>query len=135
MSCHTILVARLREDCFREACVGASEVTAFWWFALARKWFSGRECWWERSQGVLVARVGEMLVFGRRALAGAKSQRFGSSLWREDGFRETGVGGSEVTAVWWLTLARRWFSGVVLVGAKFAVPGRTHREQAVFVGF
>ena len=63
---------------------------------------------------------------------GSKSQRFGSSLWREDGFRETRVGGSEVTALrqeigfrescgggikvtvfWWLAWVRSRFSGVL----------------------
>ena len=39
-------------------------------------------------------------------------QCFGGSLWREDGSRETCVGGSEVTAFRWVAFARRWFSGV-----------------------
>ena len=44
---------------------------------------------------VLVACSGEKMVSGRRVLVEAKSQRFGSSLWREDGVRESWVGGSE----------------------------------------
>ena len=133
------------EECFRETCVDGSEVAAFEWFALSRRWFSGLVCRWERSQGVLVARFGEKLVFGSRALAGAKSQRlvarfgekmvFGTSVlvgeklerldgsrWREDNFRDSCVCGSEVTAIWWLALARRWFSVVVCYELSAYVP-------------
>ena len=93
--------------------------------------------------------------FESHALVGSTSQRFGCSLWREDGFRETCVGVSEGAAFWWLALAIRWFPGdvcrsershfvgdldlarkcfpgVVRVGAKITAFSRTHREHAVF---
>ena len=44
---------------------------------------------------------------------GAKSQCFGGSLSREDGFRESCVGGIEVTVFRWLAQARNRSSGVV----------------------
>ena len=43
-------------------------------------------------------RFGEKMVSGRRVSVGAKSQRFGGSFCREDGFLDTCFGGSEVTA-------------------------------------
>ena len=60
----------------------------------------------------MVARFGAKLVFGSRVLMGAKSECFGGSLIREDGFRESCVGGIEVRALGWLASARIWFSGV-----------------------
>ena len=39
------------------------------------------------------------------------SQCFGGSLWRGRSLRAACVGGSDVTGVWWLSLARRKFTG------------------------
>ena len=59
-----------------------------------------------------MVRLFEKMVSGSRVLVGSKSGRFGGSLRREFGFRESAVGGRKVTAFGWLAFARRWFSGV-----------------------
>ena len=43
-----------------------------------------------------MARFGVKLVFGSRAFVGAKSQPLFGSLYRENGFRESCIGGSDV---------------------------------------
>ena len=68
--------------------------------SLIREDVPGVVCWWDRSQGSLVARFYENLIFGSRLQVGRKSQRVGGSLLREGGSRESSVGGSGVT--WWL---------------------------------
>ena len=74
-----------REGSYREACVGRSKIIS-----------------------VLVARLGERAVIGRRVLVGEKSQWLvGGSLWREGGYREACVGGSRLTVVWWFALAKK----------------------------
>ena len=66
-----------------------------------------------------MGRVGEKMVFGTRVLVRAKSQRFGGSLWREDGFREPCVSLSEVHSVLVAPFGEKMVSGrCVLVGAK-----------------
>ena len=60
----------------------------------------------------MMARSGANIVFGSRVLMGEKSECFGGSLIREDGFRESCVGGIEVRALWWLASATSWVSGV-----------------------
>ena len=83
VSCHGGLVARLDE---KVADGTRSEVTAFWWLSLAK------------------------ILFPGDVFVEAKSQRFGASLWREGGIRESCVSVSEIT--WCLVSARKWFSGV-----------------------
>ena len=54
-----------------------------------------------------VARLFEKMVSGSRVLVGSKSGRFGGSLRREFGFRESAVGGRKVTAFWWLAFCEK----------------------------
>ena len=61
-----------REGSFLEACVSQSEVSVFWWLALARRRFSGVS----------------------RGSMGAKSLCLGGSLCREGSIRGSCVGGS-----------------------------------------
>ena len=77
-----------REGSSRAARVGGSDVTVFWWLALARRQFSGT-C----------------------VLVGVRSQAFGGSLRRQGSSRAAHVGGSDVTVFWWLALARGQFTG------------------------
>ena len=60
-----------------------------------------------QSQSVLVARLIEKMVSGSRVMVGSKSGRFGGSLRREFGFRESAVGGRKVTAFWWLAFCEK----------------------------
>ena len=91
-----------REISFGESCVDGSKLRPFWWLAHSRRWIPGVVRWWDRSQGALLARFGENLIFGSRSLFGGKSQRSGASLLPEGGSRASRAGGSGVT--WWLTL-------------------------------
>ena len=64
VSCHSVLVAR-----FDEKMVSGrrSEVTAFWWLALARRCFPGDVFVGAKSQRFdMVARFGEKVVFRSR---------------------------------------------------------------------
>ena len=64
--------------------------------------FDGR-----KVRGVLVARLLEKMVSGSRVLVGSKSGRFGVWLRREFDFRDSAVGGREVTAFWKVAIGSR----------------------------
>ena len=63
-----------------------------------------------------VARLFEKMVSGSRVLVGSKSGRFGGSLRREFDFRESAVGGRNVTAFWKVALGSRLWVGAESYG-------------------
>ena len=71
-----------REGSYRAVCVGRSLVAALWWPALARRKRLGVVCRPGRGHSVLVARFGECgfresCVGGRQVTAGVLVARFG----------------------------------------------------------